>query len=253
MGFLYFVNRAAVAPEPDSLPRLGLAHAFERPPESRQVSTGPGGASGVLLAQPPTDLARFVFKADAQTWRRIPGHADTWVGRWNDEAIGPTELARRDMLSGHSVKLGDGQQWLVPVARAYIEDSGELRWYNALPAVWDVDDEGNWVRGAVEKRYAALWNDAEQAADAFSEGVRQMADGKMPFDMGDHRGAAVRALGANYRLGPAEVGMLGLFSDQTAIMVLDALCDGPTRREWAQKKMAELEAAGSSLSGGEAA
>jgi hypothetical protein len=154
------------------------------------------------------------------------------------------------MLSGHLVTLGDGQRWRVPIARAIDAEAELLTYGNVLPRAVDVDDDGEWTPAGTVARYAPLWEiatsywHARVHAEELDEGIK--------FDFAGERDAALAALAANYRIGKAEVGLLGLFNDQAILQILDALIDMPTFEAWCKKKLAAASV-GSSTGAGPAA
>jgi hypothetical protein len=220
-----------------------------------QTASGPAGAGGVLLGDArlvPADRCRF--EPAVQRWEPT-GLAGLSVGLWLDApAPGPEELARTPQLQGHPTELLDGRRWLVPIARGWTEEDGELRWYCALPQRLTRRD-GAWQRGDVLARYAPLWAIAERWEQRWAAGVAAAvaADSAAGPDAAERDAAASEflavdlsladaadfaavALAANYRLTAAEISLLGLFADATPAAVLDAVIDRPTRIAWAKKK-----------------
>lgn len=225
--FLYFFDNA-VGLLPTDIVKAGLGHVLPRCRKTA-VSCGPGGVAGVVAVHSGAEIGYY---ADKQTWRkRGPG---VWVGVWNELAKPePEELAIDDQQPGHLVKLRDEREWLAPLAREW--DGEQQSFRAAVPAGLDLDDEGRWITGAVEARYARLW---EIAGKRWA----MVSDDKSSATVGDLCDWAVECLQVNYRIDRAEAAMLGLFDSQAraAIAVLDAAIDWPTIREW-QKKTAELQ------------
>lgn len=212
-----------------------------------QTSGGPAGAGGSILAdQRHTDAARCRYEPDGQEWlpTDCPG---LHVGRWHDLPMPtPEQLAREDQLDGHAVELADGNAWTVPVARGYVEQDGDLRWYCALPQRLDWRG-GEWHRGEVLPRYAHLWSISERWEERWAAGFAMAVAAAAGEDGGeavavelsltDAADLAVEVLAVNYRITAAEVSLLGLFADATPAAVLDAVIDLPTRRAWIKKKL----------------
>jgi hypothetical protein len=236
-GFLYFLPGKKTVRIAD-LNEAGLGYAFEKPSvASRETLEGPGGLAGAVAAS-EKDMgdARIGYFPEEQTWRKIPG-LEAWVGFYTKIPPGPGDLERADALRGHLVRLGDGREWTAPVARGW-SDSDPARWYNALPSVSTLDDQGNWTPGGTSPRYKALWALAESWWDAFcaaqADGAAaQESHAVLAFE-GIHN-AALYALAANYRLGKAEVALLGLFDDANTVAIMHALIDWPTFKEWVKK------------------
>ncbi len=236
-GFLYYLPEKKLVRLAD-LQEVGLSYAFDKPSiATRQALSGPDGAAGLVVASekdlPPEAVGYF---PDEQTWRKIPG-LEAWVGFYRKTPPGPGDLERADALRGHPVLLGDGQEWTVPIARGW-SDTDPARWYIALPTVSTLDDQDNWIPGGISSRYQYLWTLAETWWTAFSAARTEGAGAEeghaiLAFE-GIHN-AAMQALGANYRIGKAEIALLGLFDDQNTVRIMNALIDWPTFKEWVKK------------------
>lgn len=216
-----------------------------------QTADGPAGAGGVVLGDASLVAPdRCRYQAEAQQWCATD-LAGLHCGRWLDApAPGPEHLARPDQLGGHLVELADRQRWLVPIARGWLEEDGELRWYVALPQRLERTG-GAWQRGSVLPRYARLWQIAEQWEQRWAAGVAAAMAGAgddpagaagellaVELSVSDAADLACEVLAANYRITATEVSLLGLLADATPAAVLDALIDRPTRIAWAKKKYA---------------
>ena len=267
-GFLYYLPRRGPGTDLAALRTLGLGYAFEGPVTATGCQRGPDGGSGVVVANPAAITGGQVgYYADRQVWRKtvlglrssVLGAEDQrpktkdppcWVGHYAESPPTPADLGRPKMLTGHLVELLDGNRWLVPLARGWTEEDGEIRWYQAMPRVSTLGDDGQWVPGPVQKKFAPLWD----LAMRWYEAERGAADGKT-FDFSGIHDAAVEALQANYRLGPAEAALLGLLTPQKAREVLDVLIDRPTLLEWVQahnEQKKTADPAGSNTAAGSA-
>ena len=220
---------------------VGLAHAFEADCTARRVmANGPDGGAGVVVVDQGRQRQPGHY-SDRQKWLKIPGNpADAWVGRYTDQPVLPEDVARHEQLSGHQMRLADGQDWLVPVARGCGETrDGQPVLYQAVPARMALDEEGNWIDGELIDRYKPLWSIATEWWDRFMAiGKAAAEEGSEPeetFDFDRRANAAVDVLAVNYRLARAEVALLGLFDGDTPRSVLDATVDMPTIQEWIKK------------------
>lgn len=249
-GLLYFLpdrTRDVMLP---ALAAAGIGHAFERTPTVRGVQCGPGNAAGLVLAD-SRHVEEIGYFPQRQTWRSVP-KTEAWVGMFSAQQPGPGDLRRERQLDGHLVTLLDGAQWLVPVARGHAEEDGDLRWYHTLPRRATLDDEGRWTAGAVLPRYAPLLEAATRWEEAQAAGnVRDQEGGRaaLMFDFAGTIEAAAEVLAANYLVGPAEIDLLGLLTEEIAVEVLNALIDIPTRLEWIKKKLAAARAGGNTGDG----
>jgi hypothetical protein len=144
-----------------------------------------------------------------------------WCGH-NEQLPGPDDLKRSKQLTGHLVQLGDGQEWLIPIARSWAEEDGDIRYRVELPRRVGLDEDGEWQPGEVSRRYTELWAVAEQHMQGMEYG--QLNDG------------ALCALQTNYAIGKYEQDALGLFEDDSVLAVLSALNDLPGYQEIVKKK-----------------
>lgn len=243
VGLLYYLPQQTRGITLADIKAAELGYAFEERFTPCEVRGGPDKSGGVIVADDRGVPGHQIgYYPDQQEWRKIPG-IEAWVGCYREAHPTPADLARTRMLNGHLVRLGDNQDWLIPVARGQIEtDNQELRWYVALPEVIGIDDAGNWEPGAVLPQYAELWEianrwwniqgeaTAEKEADETAESVT------VRFDFAGVNDAALSALATNYRMGKAEVVLLGLFNRRCLYDILNALVDIPTIEEFLKKK-----------------
>jgi hypothetical protein len=250
-SFFYFVPNRQILTLADSA-KIGLAYAFEAGIDCTQVQNGLGGQPGIVCAQQDSYvLGKNGYHASQQIWRQIPG-SEVWVGHYRDELPGPEDLARAKQLSGWSLELGDGQRWVVPMARSYNEhgsgEDAELRWSVGLPQRLDLAADGRWTRTGISPRYAALWELAEGWLRMRTQ--TSSPDDHARFDEQGETDGAVCALQANYRLGRVEAALLGLFQvDDMVVEVLDRLIDRPTVEAFTKKKLALMAMAASATPG----
>jgi hypothetical protein len=115
------------------------------------------------------------------------------------------------------VTLSDGRQWLAPVAQRIVENESVPTGLCSLPQSVARKD-GEWVLGEVRQQYRELWRVARETFDRMQDGNGSIA---IQLD------SAVIALAANYRIGPTEAGILGLFESDGAVAweVLKVLID----------------------------
>ena len=224
-GFLYFaparprVDRAWVTDH-------GPAYAFDDDDWGRmsqgELGQGPGDQRGCLFARRAGEPHALGYAPDRQRWAKAAGSGEYWLGYDTAEPPTPAHLERAEIIDGHLVRLGDGQQWLVPVARMF---SGGT----ALPQAIVLGPNGEKVLRALPA-YVAIARHADRVATDIHIG---MSDG---WDI------AVEALALNYRIGPDEASLLQLLTTPIVPNVLEALVDVPTLRAVARQR---LEAAAS--------
>jgi hypothetical protein len=235
-GFLYYFPDKNLVSQKE-LPALGFGYLGEASAfSSTGVQRGPGGGSGCICSLDNVPGDKCHVDLPNQTWRKFGSH---WVGFWRDQQPTPEELARQEMISGHPVRLADGDRWIAPVARSLrIRESGDelsLAWARELPQRLDLAEDGKtWVNSGILPRYQPLWDIAEKWAEVRWGGGGRDSDlaGQAAVD------AAVLCLQTNYRIGRAEVALLGCLTDELVNRILDLLIDEPVAVEFIKKKAA---------------
>lgn len=265
--FLYFLADRTSKPSAEELAALGLAYAFDAAVECREAHRGPDGHAGVVLSASDRGLGFF---PDRQTWRRMDrgteGQRDgenppvspslspsIYLGYSPAALPTPDELARPEPISGHWLKLDDGHHWLAPCARRWEEFEDRLLWDYNFPRRLSYQ-AGRWAPGEVKPRYARLWELAvayETAAQAALDEAPEEASGvSFRFDEIDE--LAIGALQINYRVGPHELDVLGIYDVAARQQIIRALLDTPTWEQWLKKKLAAAARGGASSSSGPA-
>lgn len=236
-GFLYFLEEARESQLREILPMRGLGHVVSDGLQSRGCSTGPGAAAGIVVADRDRVPTRRVgFFPAQQIWRRVPGQEGAWVGVTDQSRPGPVDLARKKMLDGHEVELGDGNRWLVPVAMAW--SSSPIRACGRLPCVMDLDADGSWVYGDVEATYCDLWRLAQEWTDTkgrvadyiHTHGTSEGLDDPHLYNDWVYA-RSVEILAVNYVIDQTEAALLGLFVTDRKWLLLDTLIDDQGLKE----------------------
>jgi len=242
-GFLYYVSGHQGTLSLDGVRNLGLGYAFDAAPSCANVE-GPDGKRGtVFAALDRAGAPPLGYNAKTQTWRRVPRPdkaipaAQVWVGSVMDDPPTPSILGRPAMLDGYPVTLPDGNQWLVPVARRYADDAGEVGWYMTLPRYLDYTDDGKFVEGGVQRQYQRLWATAEEFVKYMGETIQQVKTGDpMQLDLQAHFRDAVTAVQTNYYVAEVELAMLGALSTESATQIMLTLIDWFTFQDIIDKK-----------------
>ena len=184
----------------------GLGYAFDDVIESRDVQgTATDNQNGFVFAN-KRGLGKCtlgMFPAQ-QAWRKVIG-SECWVGVFNDFLPKPEDVARKRQLRGYMVDLADGNKWIVPLCREYLEDDPEATC--VLPRYLDLDDAGNEIPGQVLGVYQHLWDATEPLAQALM-GEKQDTE----LDLDDWALAAT-LLQANYLVDRTELAMLRCFDE----------------------------------------
>jgi len=168
----------------------------------------PGDHPGLFCAwgdaRNPASNVALVYDPSRQTWRKMPG--GYWFGFQNDRRPTPDSLARPVSINGHPIKLGDGNEWVLPNVMG-------------LPAVFDIDADGNEI-----KRTRDEWQHIEERAgwalDCLGRSMRGEVLGQ------DARRYVAEMLCVNYRLMPEMVYSLGLLDSDCWLGAMAATVDG---------------------------
>lgn len=197
---------------------------------------GPRG-SGVCVA-----LGREVplYLPQSQIWLDCGAF---WLGMTRDMQPAPHELERAIGYSGHAITLLDGNEWRIPLLRRW--DGTKCEFVSSMPKVMRAcaDAAGKiGIRPAVAPSSEAIDVIGAEICAAFC--ARSQWTLERLFE-------TVAALFAeNYRIGAAEIGMLGLLDERIALRILALSIDEPSVAEHAALAAAEgLHFAGGASNG----
>lgn len=225
MALLYFLSKLQSVGQ-DDLSRAGVGQKEGKSSFSfRITSAGPDKQPGaVVVFNPGNPEARspqigyFPLK---QEWQKASG-GKFWIGREKDKPVRPADLQRTEIIAGHKVKLADGQEWMIPVARVFPQGT-------MLPQSLILGPDGEVVK-EVLPRYARLGQKAERVWQEFKKQMGWLEEGENPESMTEKEEweIATEVLGINYRLGAWEISFLRLFTTENLERVLSAFVDIPT-------------------------
>lgn len=249
MQFVYFIPRCGSAGEAAGvlaargIDRVGGAIAGGPGP------AGPDGGRGFSFRasagpQPdvPDDPARVRW-IPIRSAADAPADAppDYWIGTDRESPPTPAELLRDEFIPGRPVRLADGAEWEIPIARRADADAGMVA---GLPVRLSLDDDGRRAVTVVD-RYRELW---DCAAEAWNESLRSTfgAAPDVPEEIATLEpmtfARAVEicgvALRANYRAGEVEAAAAGLLDSESVHAILKTIADVDAFVEMAQKKTA---------------
>lgn len=241
-GFLYYLPGATEHVNLKTLQDAGLGYAFDTPSPTCVGVMANGfddGHSGTIAADPKRVEKIGVYRKE-QTATKSP-KSGVYLVRYTGVPVGPTDLARKEQLGGHWVTLNDGNEWLCPVARGAVEENGGIYWTCNLPQMLEMNDEGDFGRGDVVARFASFWELASEWHD-IQHSAREDSDGEtLTLTVANLAQKAIAVLAVNYLIGPTEVQMLRLISEDQAVEILNATIDMPTQDELLKKIIAQSD------------
>ena len=215
-GLIYFVaGQQAAKP---AIEAAGLGYAFDGfQPTAGETSRGPDGTPGVLMTVGSAKLGWFEH---GQTWMKDHG-GRFWAGFYTDDRPTPADLQRPSLIGGYRVRLEDGNEWLVPIARQFPEGS-------QLPRTLLLGPDGKLV-AEIRAEYIALWKSACRVWQSIA-GQQPTAKNEIHTDLEEATcwRIAIEALAVNYRLGVTEANLLRLIGSQTLPQIMMLLIDWPT-------------------------
>lgn len=226
MNFIYAVNNESVL-SAAVLERTGLGGILKNPGEMPAVSSiaGPGGGRCVLFGDMAVKDIRFL--PDKQKW--LKSYNEKYhVGYYLDSPPSAAELARKKQLAGHKVELGDGKDWLIPVARKFAEGS-------VLPLALGIGAKGEIIVDELEE-YIGF---SGRAARYYRETLRQALRIEVePMEIDDQIKLAIEAIMLNYHISIQETFILKLINSVNMSEICGAVIDTPSINAVA-KQMAE--------------
>lgn len=216
--FQIFLPDARDSDHAEQLAAAGLAHlatGFDP-----LQCDGPDGQSGVCLAWRTPQQTRMGYRPDEQTWLPAVPDGDLpakryYVGLWNDSPPTPKDLQRPYAAPGRWLRLGDGNQWLIP-------ESAEL------PADRILADDGSW-KFEVQREFHDFHLECQRWADVVAEADKETT---IPWEELDAFNR--RALQINYRIVPELVSHLRLFNSANMAQPLFAAIGALRAAESAQ-------------------
>ncbi len=243
--FLYFIPGLS-GPADGELVNRGLADVLGFREDGhvgygpfRSIDSGPGGKPGVLLAAAGCHLPDF--DAESQKWYPAGSEPDDkkyWFGFVTATPPTPDDLARDRQVPGNVVRLGDGRQWHVPIARNCPRSRG------LSPEGFKTDDPLPQYQKLFDMALE-VWN----CYDAIAAKMRlEKRDEEIPQEILDgvidsdrEMEILVECLRTNYRLGEYEIRALGLFDDTCEESVLRVLIDFEGYKELVKGEKARRE------------
>lgn len=235
MNFIYAIKNTSVL-SGAVLEKTGLGRVFDEPGKVQTTTSteGPGGKPCLLCGNVPPRSLRF--KPDEQKWTD-GNDGQYYVGFYVDDPPKPAGLARKNQLAGHEIELGDGNKWLIPVARKFAEGS-------VLPVALGIGANGQIITDELEE-FAGFSGRAEKYYRDFLKWLGDI-EGCNETDTAFRIKLALEALTTNYQLGCEEPFAMKLITSKNLTAILEAIIDVPTivevTRQAAEDKKKECPA-----------
>lgn len=208
----------------------GLDRLLGHSTVARETMRGPGGHQGILLADANCTLERLTFADATQRWSTRFGYTSL-VGTNNDTPAMPTALARPEQLAGDSIRLLDGQVWMIPKLREWrCGDTAEsLRYSIRLPRVMQQSPEdGSFVLGDVVDTYRTLWESSLEIANSMFQKIAGGEAVELPDDQ--VWAFMVRLMAINYRVDASVLSHLRLLTPELSGQIVCMALDWDTLR-----------------------
>ncbi len=173
-------------------------------------SLGPEEQQGVVISWPDIGDSITGYKPDKQVWLPAAQSGELeskryWVGIWNEKPPTSNDLQRHKPHPGRAVGLGDGHEWLVPMA-------------SELPADLILDQTGSWGF-EVQPQFHDVYSQASKWHEMITN-----SDGNATAEYDDIVKFIVPMLGLNYFLTPEIVSELRILNKETSVKCLHAIC-----------------------------
>lgn len=240
-SLLYFLPGHTDGPHREMIENAGLGYILDghhtEGLSTRACYQGPDGQAGLVVSVVPQGQkdeanSSIGYKPDRQTWTPPVRPGEAWLGIPKDKPT-PRDLERRTTINGHPVRLEDGNDWVIPLARVWPEGT-------ELPRIVFRSVNGE-LMGRIRSEYLGLATIAERIFYSIGssnpgevQDRKRISLGVGPEEMWT---AACRALEVNYRVSEREISALELMSTDCLPNVALALIDWPSiERYGAQKK-----------------
>lgn len=210
--------------------KKGIEYAYKEGAKYQitPVNNTPADCPG-LIVQADGSFSTCRYNPDEQEWGRIEG-TDCYVGKWKSDVFKPEDLVRKETIEGYYLKLRDGNDWIIPVARFNMseDNTGCLKHSLAL------DKNGKMIKGALPPRQEKLSEIAGDLLDKilnYSGKIDETYGENYPFDI----------LSANYRIWKPEVALMQLwfFEDDFEKNIILFFVDAPGYAELKKKELEE--------------
>ncbi|MGR3218599.1 MAG: hypothetical protein ACUZ8H_02115 [Candidatus Anammoxibacter sp.] len=225
--FLYFIPQLQGASK-DDIKRAGILNNIKDLPEVEfcGVQNCHEGKPGVIIGfthnhKPEEKNCPVGYFPDTQEWKKSV-NGKFWVGVYKDQKPTPSDLIKKEAIRGHYVKLQDGNEWLIPLARVFPEGS-------PLPHALVLGENGEIIQEALPE-YAKFSKIGERIYREFKIQCKleEAAEGYTYLTQVEEWDAVTEALGINYYIDGEEISLLKLLTTANIAKIFQAIIDVPT-------------------------
>lgn len=219
----YFVaNHTSFA----DLPSLGLAHICDKPNSlvCRQIIGGPFGFGYALGSTESIDERKIGYYQDRQEIRNFGKFA---IARETALVFSPTSLRRSNAIQSHSWQDWADNTWDIPIARRWVDGSGNLAVQCALPRFLELNEDGNWIHGAVIPKHGKLWALANKFVDDSLLAMESATGDTYMIPMPSLDDVCDIVFGTNYRVSKFEIAFLKTLMESSCYEVMKLVKDDP--------------------------
>lgn len=213
-GFLYFIETNAKSITNEILTEHGLSCFHDRLSEFRECNC-PLGKGIVFSVIGKNYNLNVGYYHDKQVWETFEHNDELSFSVGYEFKPRPEDLIKQDYIDGHSVKLGDDEEWIIPLAKKL--PVGE----NVLPKKIKEIRQGKVVEVPIE-RYFELSRLADNVWDDFANQKNIFSwDSNIDLVYKECRGL----ISYNYDLEWFEISLLGLITRDNSLAILWSLVD----------------------------
>lgn len=208
------------------LASIGLAHICEKPSAlvCRQVIGGPFGFGYALGSTETIGEPRIGYYPDRQ---QIQNFGNFAIARDTESVFNPECLRRSSSIQSHPWQDWSGNTWQIPIARRWVDGSGNPVVQCALPRFLSVNETGDWVYGGVLPKHEKLWSLANKFVDDSLEAMESATGETFLIPMPNLDDVCDVVFGANYRVSKFEIAFLKTLIDSSCFEIMKLVKDDP--------------------------
>lgn len=220
-GLLYYFRGIVGKPTQEDLSSCGLSGCNPKTVRGVEAFSDHSHGSIFTIEGKTDDKFDIGFYPSKQEWLDIP-NTKLSIGFDKENKPTPYDFLKEEYLGGHKVKLGDGNEWEIPLARKF--QAGCV-----LPKRMFMIEAGKMQKVVVSK-YLELQKIGEKLEGLIPQALRKnKEDYDLSFIDNDEKifNLCVEILRFNYNLDFREICILGLLETSNMVETLRAVVDVP--------------------------